>query len=84
MKHIQWPYIPTLFQCLSIRSNGTVTDRKTGLMWPRCELGKTWEKRTNTGAGEATTDSWREQLETALATFGRSTCLQAYHLTTSR
>ncbi len=32
MKHIQWPYIPTLFQCLSIRSNGTVTDRKTGLM----------------------------------------------------
>jgi hypothetical protein len=43
--------------------NGTVTDRKTGLMWPRCELGKTWEKSTKTCSGEVTRDGWREHLE---------------------
>jgi len=35
-----------------IHSDGTVTDTRTGLMWMRCALGKTWNGATCTGNGK--------------------------------
>ncbi|MBS4097971.1 MAG: DUF1566 domain-containing protein [Sulfuricella sp.] len=42
------------------RSDGTVTDTRTGLMWMRCALGQTWDGTAC--AGEAKGCSWGEAM----------------------
>jgi hypothetical protein len=46
-----------------INDDGTVTQKKTSLMWMRCNPGQKWDGSTCTGT--AATFTWREALETA-------------------
>lgn len=50
----------------SLHTNGTVTHRRTGLMWMRCAVGQNW---SGTGCvGDAATYTWQQALNTAEGT----------------
>ncbi|MGY3571810.1 DUF1566 domain-containing protein [Vibrio sp. SCSIO 43135] len=42
--------------------NGTITDRKTGLTWMRCPIGKTWSSTNQTCEGDGTGMFWQSAL----------------------
>jgi hypothetical protein len=47
----------------TVRNDGTVTHKPTGLMWMRCSLGQTWDGKTC--SGEAAVFSWGGALQAA-------------------
>jgi len=47
-----------------VNSNGTVTDRTTGLMWSRCSLGQTWNSDMEVCTGEPVALTWQQALQT--------------------
>lgn len=55
------PTTPT--QDFTIHDDGTVTHRKTGLMWMRCALGQSWNGAGCTGSGQ--TYTWQGALQAA-------------------
>jgi hypothetical protein len=46
-----------------IRSDGTATQKSTGLMWMRCSLGQNWDGKTCRGKASAYT--WEDALQAA-------------------
>jgi len=51
-------------QHYSICGDGrTVLDKKTGLMWSRCSIGKTWDKVKQRCEGTASVHNWQEALK---------------------
>lgn len=45
-----------------MKSDGTVLDRQTGLMWMRCAVGQTWDATQKTCTGTATVFTWKAAL----------------------
>ncbi|WP_104401045.1 Lcl C-terminal domain-containing protein [Vibrio penaeicida] len=45
------------------QDNGTVKDLKTGLVWMRCPLGKTWDRTQATCTGESQGTQWQTALK---------------------
>ncbi len=59
----------------SDNGDGTVTDKKTNLIWMRCSLGQTWDGSTCTSS--AATYTWQQALQAAAnTTFGGSNAWQ--------
>lgn len=46
-------------------NNGTLTDKKTGLMWKKCSEGQTWNTLTGGCNGKTVRYSWRAALQRA-------------------
>ncbi|WP_405598123.1 MULTISPECIES: DUF1566 domain-containing protein [unclassified Pseudoalteromonas] len=49
----------------SINGDGTVTDKKTNLMWMRCSLGQTWDSNNCSGDTSSALLTWRNALNIA-------------------
>jgi hypothetical protein len=47
-------------------SVGVFTDKRTGLMWRRCAIGRTWDSGTQKCTGNSTRGSWNKAVLTAL------------------
>ena len=45
-----------------MKSDGTVVDRDTGLMWMRCAVGQAWDATQKTCTGTAKTFTWKAAL----------------------
>lgn len=48
-----------------INNDGTVTDKKTNLMWMRCSLGQTWDGNNCSGDTSSALLTWRNALNIA-------------------
>ena len=44
-------------------TNGTLTDKETGLTWLRCPLGRTWDQASNSCTGAGTMYTWQAALQ---------------------
>jgi hypothetical protein len=45
---------------------GVIKDSRTGLMWRRCAVGRTWDSKIQTCTGDARQVTWFDMVETAL------------------
>lgn len=46
-------------------TNGSLTDKETGLIWLRCPLGRTWDQASNFCTGAGTMYTWQNALQAA-------------------
>lgn len=49
-------------------NNGTITDKKTGLMWKKCSEGQTWNSVSGGCDGNVNNNNWQLALKQAQAT----------------
>jgi len=50
------------------QKNGTVTDKRAGLIWKRCSQGQVWNSKTDKCVGNVTNYSWQAALQQAVIT----------------